>query len=271
MARTYHVTDIRVEGSYGTIIGSPEDGAVLAAYARTGAWAEEFNSYFGDFFEKSGGGTYIDIGANIGLTTIPIGRNAAVVCKAFEPEPRNLAYLQENVRENCPAGNVEIFNTALFDAKTTIEFELAERNLGDHRIRFSGEDGAYGEKGRTQIVVEADLLDNVLDLKTLPQPIAVKIDTQGAEAHVFAGGRTVLASARLVAFEFWPYGLARAQGDTASVRRFLEKNFTEGAAAAESQNEPLVWQPVRAITQLMEELEKDAANPKVYKNIFVRK
>lgn len=78
------------------------------------------DEFFCDFFTRAGSGTYLDIGANIGLTTIPVAQNPRVACKAFEPAPHNFRYLSHNVAANCPHGNVDLFNLALFDRRATM-------------------------------------------------------------------------------------------------------------------------------------------------------
>ena len=62
---------------------------------------------FVDFFEERDSGTYLDIGANIGLTTIPIARNHRVRCHSFEPDPGLFVHLLENIHRNCRR-NVEL-------------------------------------------------------------------------------------------------------------------------------------------------------------------
>jgi hypothetical protein len=61
----------RASGSYGLIRSSLNDGLILPAYARTGVYEPRLAALFCEFFASQGGGTYLDIGANIGLTTIP--------------------------------------------------------------------------------------------------------------------------------------------------------------------------------------------------------
>src|SRR5579863_2394865 len=124
LGRRYGITDIRINGRYGLIEGSIDDDSILASYGRRKIWAAETNDVFVDFFARRGAGTYLDIGANIGLTTIPVARNRAVSCLAFEPEPMNYGYLVQNVGRNCTHGNVSTFDVALFDRQTTVDFEL---------------------------------------------------------------------------------------------------------------------------------------------------
>src|SRR5712691_12587162 len=75
LAAACNVVDVSVAGEYGIIRQSIFDRAILPNYMKSGRWAEQSNEALSKFFAASGGGTYIDVGANIGLTTIPIARN----------------------------------------------------------------------------------------------------------------------------------------------------------------------------------------------------
>jgi FkbM family methyltransferase len=248
LGQRYGIADLRVPGDYGEIEGALADTAILATYSQTHCWAANFNRILEKFFAEHHGGTYIDVGANIGLTTIPIARHAAVACKAFEPEPQTFRYLTANLRRNCPDGNVETYNLALFDRKGTAAFELAERNLGDHRIRLTSDDGSFGEARRRVIKVPTERLDDVLGIADLAQPIVVKFDTQGAECRVLDGGRTLLEHAALFAFEFWPYGIRRMDNDPESLISFVGEWFGSGAILADDPSSAPVWCPIATIT-----------------------
>ena len=272
LGRAHGVRDLRIAGDYGIIEGSIEDTAILRSYALEKRWAAQSNALFCDFFEQAGGGTYIDVGANIGLTTIPIARNPRVACKLFEPAPDNLRYLQINLWNNCAYDNVEIFNLALYDQVGTIEFELAEGNLGDHRVRIDKRTGDWGEEVRRVIEVAADRLDNILDLAKLGGPIAAKIDTQGAECQVVAGGATVLAAAELLQLEFWPYGIQRTDGDIGALTQYLRSNFSSGAIVGGDKNEPLLWRSSDfVIAGLLDFVKLKGGSPYEYLDVFLRK
>ena len=219
------ISAVKAKGEYGEIQSNPGDTAVFARYAQTGSYDKLNNDLVGAFFRKYGSGTFIDIGANIGLTTIPVAQNPTIQCFAFEPEPVNFENLAANISANCCHGNVTIKQVALFDRTSIIEFEAAEGNLGDHRIRLSNQPGQYHEQERRIIKVKAISLDEVIG--EISGPLAVKIDTQGAEPFVIGGGRQVLAKAGLLILEFWPYGAARLDGDLKTVIDFLEKTFDQ--------------------------------------------
>jgi len=249
LGRQYGIADVRVPGDYGLIEGALADTAILATYAQTRRWAASLTQVVETFFEGRESGTYIDVGANIGLTTIPVARRAGVACKAFEPEPRTFRYLTGNIRRNCAAGNVETFNLALSDHRGTVAFELADDNLGDNRIHLTDDDGSFGEARRRIITVPADRLDDVLNIDGLARPIAVKIDTQGAECRVLDGGRAVLDAATIFTFEFWPYGIRRMASDPDDLIAFVAARFSSGAMLAGESNETPIWQPIGAIAE----------------------
>jgi FkbM family methyltransferase len=213
-----------VNGAYGEIRGMSSDTAILPEYVEKGVWAAEFNRLLAEFY-GDGGGTYLDIGANIGLTTIPLARNPRIQCIAMEPEPATYANLVANVRTNCPNGNVTAKQIAVFDKRSTLDFELATLNSGDHRIRMSNSKGRQEESLRKTISVEAAPLDEILADVALSEPLAAKIDTQGAEPFVFAGGRKTLGRAKLIIVEWSPYLMARLGGDPKIVVDFLGEHF----------------------------------------------
>lgn len=253
VCRLAGVDDMTVSGSFGSIKGSVDDYAVLETYARRRTWCPVENDFFETFFAARGGGTYLDIGANIGLTTIPIARNPHVLCLAFEPEPANFRYLHRNVAVNCPNGNVELFSLALFDRRSRLEFQLSPSNKGDHRVRTATE-GQFAEQAWPVIRVDAERLDDVLSGRRLAAPLAAKIIAQGAEAHIVAGGADTLRRVEALVIEIYPYALRRAGADTDSLLRVLGTRFREAAMIAGGSAAAPVWHPVVAVIDALDEL-----------------
>jgi hypothetical protein len=106
------LVEIAAEGDRGIVTSSASDSMVLCEYASTGTFAPKVTEILTKFFGPEGG-TYLDIGANIGLMTIPFARNPRIHCLAFEPEPVNFAMLQQNVARNAPGSSVEFHQIAL--------------------------------------------------------------------------------------------------------------------------------------------------------------
>jgi FkbM family methyltransferase len=221
------IDGLRTTGQFGDILSSPADRTIFAVYASTGTWAQNTNSLFSEFFSENQGGTYLDIGANIGLTTIPIAQLPGVQCVAFEPAPENFRNLQANVRANCDPGKVRTLQLALFEKEGELDFELSNYNLGDHRLT-GGETSLVAAEKRRVISVQAGPLDS-LDLVRPGCALGVKIDTQGAEPFIIAGGRKTLSRAQLLVLEWCPYMIARMGGDPLVVLQFLRESFRIGS------------------------------------------
>jgi FkbM family methyltransferase len=201
----YKLVEIAAAGDRGIVTSASNDTVIISDYASTGTFAKTVTMTLTEFFAPNGGGTYIDIGANIGLMTIPLARNPLIHCIAFEPEPVNFGLLKRNIARNAPESSVEFHQIALYNSRTSLALAIAEENIGDHRLTTSG------VTGRRTIKVTAQPLDDFLD--TITGPLAVKIDTQGAEPFIIAGGQQVLAKADLLVMEFCPYLMRQLGGD----------------------------------------------------------
>jgi FkbM family methyltransferase len=198
------VVEIGATGDRGVVTSAWNDHFVLPEYAETGTFAEVVTAALTDFFGADGG-TYMDVGANIGLTTIPLARNPRVQCLAFEPEPLNFGFLQRNVARNAPGGMVDFHQVALFNERGSMSLSIADANIGDHRLTKAG------VPGRRSIEIPTVPLDDFVD--RISGKLAIKIDTQGAEPFVIAGGQKVLAKAGLLAMEFCPFLMKQLGGD----------------------------------------------------------
>jgi FkbM family methyltransferase len=264
-----NVVALSVSGSYGVLQGAPDDVHLLHKYAQTGTWAERTNSVLRSFFNDYGG-NYIDIGANIGATTITVAQNPRVHCLAIEPEPQNFSHLRVNVAMNCQNNNVEIKRLAIFSRRQKLSFELSSENRGDHRLRIGDKTGFYGEEKRTTIDVEAVPLDEIAG--SLTGPLAVKIDTQGAEPFVVSGGKETLGRASLVISEFWPYGMSRLGGDPEELIKFLRDQFSTIAIAMTEENTVSVPRPSSEVCkELSEFVTAHTDQPRMYLDVIARR
>jgi FkbM family methyltransferase len=270
LARRHHVESWKARGEYGLIEGDIRDSEIFRSYATRGVWTPELDRELADVFDGTGG-CLVDVGANIGLTTIPVARNPLVTCHCFEPEPRNFAHLTFNVAENCPSGNVVLHNVALFDRSAELEFELSNNNAGDHRVRvLPTSKGAYAEDARETIRVRAARLDDLLPLESLRLPIAVKIDTQGAEPQVIAGAQTILQKTTLLHMEFWPYGMRRTGGSIPDMLGFLCAHFEQAKLEFADMGGKASWVAAGQIGRELEELARNAGETDFW-NVTFRK
>jgi FkbM family methyltransferase len=165
-----------------------------------------------------GAGTFLDIGANMGVISIGMltgGEFARAI--AMEPDPRNFSLLQRNARQNgLDEQRYLCLPYAASDRRGELEFELSGNNFGDHRVRVGSSEGAsekFSESARAVIRIVAQPVDEILDgvPRAMANDIAVVwIDTQGHEGHLLRGGPELFARNIPVVSEVWPYGLARA-------------------------------------------------------------
>lgn len=211
------VPGLAVDAAHGTrYFIRPQDSAIGAAIVRFGAFdADKITAVLGLLQAHGISITrLLDVGANIGTTTIEILRQLPdVSCVAFEPDPTNFQLLLMNLVANGLDGRVQTYRAAVGDASGTLTLELANSNFGDHRIRLAGvaANGDYDEASRTTVSVPSLRLDDVDNLG-VDKDTLVFVDTQGFEGHVLAGARRTLSCQPPLVVELWPYGLDRVNG-----------------------------------------------------------
>jgi FkbM family methyltransferase len=157
----------------------------------------------------SPGATFVDVGAYIGPYALLASRLVGpegVVC-AFEPDPVARRGLERNLRANA-ASNVEVLSHALSDRAGSEWLSEA----GDDRLLGNSESMLSPEGGTLRVPTVT--LDNFCRERGI-RPDVVKIDVEGAEARVVAGGRATLAAASAVLVEFHDDKLVAQGGDPA--------------------------------------------------------
>jgi FkbM family methyltransferase len=125
---------------------------------------------------------FIDIGANIGLYSCILLRNASVPrAILFEPDALNLIQLKANLLINGLLERVEVHEVALGDEAG--RQHLVRDELDGGLSRVAGRDAAGHE-------ISVARLDDLLPLSG--QRLAVKIDVEGYECKVVAGMQRLL-------------------------------------------------------------------------------
>ena len=214
------------DGEYGTFEGATADQVVMAEYRTLGSWAKGLVSLVVDRLFGDGPGTFIDVGANIGLVVVPVVERTGSLGIAFEPEPRNFGFLSRNVARHGLSERIECHALACYSERTALRLSLSSDNLGDHRLQPKAARGALPE--RAEIEVMATRLDDALRGRELPHPIVVKLDAQGSEVRVLEGARETLARADYVISEYWFEGLI-AHGDSPEQFKAILSDFQFGA------------------------------------------
>ncbi len=210
-ARALGIRSFEATGAAGSFFGPIYDQAIIRTYLETGSWSPNVVDLFARFFAGRGGTMY-DVGANVGLISVPLAANPQLRVVAFEPDPHNAMLLRANI---AAAGvNVEVVHAAVANEPGFLKFARSKYNGGDHRLSADGEISV-------PTVRRADFVP-------APVPFAVKIDTQGAEPLIVQGGAKVLAGAGLIVCEFWPWGMRRYGLTSEPILAFAENHFKRG-------------------------------------------
>ena len=182
--------------------------------------------------------TFIDIGANIGTSTIEaLASGMFAEAVAVEPDSANYHLLTQNLHVNELADHVRTLDVAISDHDGAATLALgSEDSLGDYRLQ--------DDLGHSTAVVRTMTFDSFVqqcdvDLETVG---LVWIDTQVHEGHVLSGARSLVEAGIPTFAEFWPAGMRDVRG----YERFLEHAATGWLHFAAMD----AWMPARAEPRL---------------------
>jgi FkbM family methyltransferase len=168
---------------------------VASAYKRHASVAKE--PYTVEWLERSlrPGDVLFDIGANVGAYALvaAVAVPAAQVF-AFEPGFETYAALCRNIALNEVGDRVTALPVALGPEAGLVSFNYQRLGAGEAQHHIG--DGAPFDPVFTQRLLGLRL-DDLGPLLGLPEPTHVKLDVDGAEPAVLAGGTQVLSSPKL--------------------------------------------------------------------------
>ncbi len=156
------------------------------------------------------GGTFLDIGGNIGTTTLYAMRSGKFnrgLC--VEPEPENLRLVRLNMEANGLADQVVVRANAVSNKRGVMQLALSRSNFGDHRVVST-----KAKAAQATIDVQVETLDDILKAENIaPEGVSlVWVDTQGHEGFVMSGAKTLIAKRVPFCIEFWPQILKETRG-----------------------------------------------------------
>jgi FkbM family methyltransferase len=135
--------------------------------------------------------TVYDIGAFEGLLTMYF----SVRCKdvfAFEPHPRNLARLRENLALNS-IENVHVLPLAVGSTEGTVPLSMDSRMPGGASADSHIGRGLPETESLSVVNVACITIDREISTGKLPPPDLMKIDVEGLEASVLIGAQRTLS------------------------------------------------------------------------------
>lgn len=163
---------------HGNEIIMPRDGVL--------AFIEIFReSSYERCWSPTEGDIVVDVGAYVGMFTIKaaelVGDRGLVI--AIEPEPRNLAFLERNIK-TYNLSNVKVIRKAVLDKTVKARLYLSSASAC-HSL-------SYGHQN--YIEVEADSLDNIVSHLGLDHVDFIKVDAEGVELEILRGAEKILTA-----------------------------------------------------------------------------
>lgn len=136
----------------------------------------------------------LDIGAHIGFFTVLLAHCVGPGGKvySFEPNLKNFTRLQKNVELNQLSQAVPI-HLALSDRTGSACLNLSEHSNTGHALKRDSE--APGQKPTE--AVQTETLDAFVERQRIGKIDLMKIDTEGSEDLVLAGGRKTLSGGQV--------------------------------------------------------------------------
>lgn len=164
-------------------------------------------------------GVFIDIGANIGQTSLNLSKKLGTITHtilAFEPFPSTFKKLEVNIGLNS-FSSIKIYNVALGNEKKAIEMEMScLTNSGGYKI------APKNNHSIDQLVqVNQEKLD---DFYPLEDPINyIKIDVEGYEMEVLKGAEQIIKMNKpVLVLELNDKGLINQNSSAKEVVQFIK-------------------------------------------------
>ena len=150
-------------------------------------------------FESKDGAVCLDVGANIGLTSLLMDQTfegSKIV--AYEPHPSTYEQLRINIDANKTGLNtIETFNFGLGDAEGELLFRDVDQYNTGNSLLIEGSLGAAAQNSTTVKVKTLDSISHDVGHIDL-----MKIDVEGFELDVLKGASKTLNSVDAVLIEF---------------------------------------------------------------------
>jgi FkbM family methyltransferase len=164
------------------------------------------------------GGTFVDVGANIGVLALPAAKKVGPAGRvlAIEASPSVFPYLERNAAAN-GFTQVRCVNIAANDVERTVEFYEAPSDhfgMGSMGAQFDAR----------PVSIKARPLDDLLAEANIESVDVLKVDVEGFELNVFRGAQRLLTSKQppTIVFEFIDWAEERlGDGRVGAAQDFL--------------------------------------------------
>jgi len=187
-----------------------------------GHWEKSLAELMSQVLSRSSG-IMLDIGANIGASTIPLAicyNNIEFYC--YDPHPEIFRRLKSNIKLN-RLDNVHAVNCAISNSKKeslTFYAQIESSNMGLSSLKLNSDIEKYDK-----ITTPVKSIDELFK-KSSESVSVIKIDTQGSELEVLKSGEQIIKRDRpVIFFEFEDEYYSDKDRDES--KRFLVNFFKE--------------------------------------------
>jgi len=210
------------------------------------------------------GKTIVDVGANIGTTTVTALRShpfaRAVAC---EPEPANQRLLRVNLALNDLIDVTTMVPAAISNTIGTAQLRVRTDNSGAHSVNAVGSTDGDGT-GSGAIAVESLTLDALVERGVIdPAQVGLLwMDAQGHEGHILDGASGLLEHAPPILMEIDPPTLDACGGREMlerAIARYYSHFIDMRGARGDITTADIALKPVAELPDLIATLSEDAA------------
>ena len=145
------------------------------------------------------GDVYWDVGANIGVYALYAAMRPGIRVLAFEPSPFNYYALCKNTALNGVSERLSSYCMAFSDRSELAQLHMWTQEVGGALSNFGAAGNFWGERFQPafRLAMMGYSLDDFVARFQPAFPNHLKIDVDGIEAKIVAGGKQVLADPRL--------------------------------------------------------------------------
>ena len=187
----------------GSPVSLPRGSRMTWTVASTGDWDVPLIEFVSRYVAPHT--LVLDVGASLGLWSLPLGRIArdrSSLLWAFEPDPRNIAWLTANVQRNHLTDVIEVHSCALGSRAGTGRLGHREPGGGNAALR------------REAVPETVDVRVARLDDLDLPRRVSfMKIDVEGFELEVLRGAQNMIERDRPVIYGEFSAGWLQERGE----------------------------------------------------------
>jgi FkbM family methyltransferase len=199
-------------------------------------------------------GAFIDVGANIGTTTVPaILTERYKTAVAIEPEPENVRVLRLNILLNDLEERIAALPVAVSDTVGQSELVVTQGRGGKHWIATNDDKRKAKRSGRTNktITVDTVTLDQLVETGQIDPDHTglVWIDAEAHEGHILAGASTLLAHGTPLVLEWNPANLDKL-GDREGLQNAVAEHYTHFAGMHRNPNPNEPSFPLHSVDRL---------------------